>query len=112
MTELQTLIGLQDYDTRIAGLESEAARLPREIQALHTALDEAGKAACALHRKNEVQKEREGLDFVKEKAGVQVNEVRDLRPFQSRMGPVYEFVASKVGKEFMDRLMAAARAAE
>lgn len=79
---------------------------------LRQAVDEAGKAACALHRKNEVQKEREGLDFVKEKAGVQVNEVRDLRPFQSRMGPVYEFVASKVGKEFMDRLMAAARAAE
>ena len=48
MTELQTLIGLQDYDTRIGGLESEAARLPREIQALHTALDEAGKAVEAL----------------------------------------------------------------
>jgi predicted nucleic acid-binding Zn-ribbon protein len=48
VTELQTLIGLQDYDTRIAGLESEAARLPREIEALHAALSEARNVVDAL----------------------------------------------------------------
>ncbi|HSF04770.1 MAG TPA: C4-type zinc ribbon domain-containing protein [Methylomirabilota bacterium] len=48
MTELQTLIGLQDYDTRIATLESEAARLPREIEALHAALSEARNVVEAL----------------------------------------------------------------
>lgn len=48
VSELTTLIRLQDYDTRIAGLESEAARLPREIQALHTALTEARNAVEAL----------------------------------------------------------------
>ena len=74
--------------------------------------DEAGKAACALHRRNEVQKEREGLEFVKEKAGVQVNEVREMKPFQDRMGPVYEAVAARVGREFVDRLVAAAMAAK
>jgi len=42
------LIRLQDHDTRIAGLESEAARLPREIEALHTALTEARNAMEAL----------------------------------------------------------------
>jgi hypothetical protein len=48
VTELQTLIGLQEHDTRIAGLEVEAARLPREIAALHAALTEARKAVEAL----------------------------------------------------------------
>ena len=79
---------------------------------LRQAVDEAGRSACALHRKNEVQKEREGLEFVKDKAGVQVNEVRDMKPFQDRMGAVYDAVAAKVGKEFVERLVAAAKAAK
>ncbi|MGH7390665.1 MAG: zinc ribbon domain-containing protein [Candidatus Rokuibacteriota bacterium] len=43
MTELQTLVHLQEFDTRISGLEAEAARLPRQIEALHAALAEARK---------------------------------------------------------------------
>ncbi len=31
--QLQTLIDLQGFDARISGLESEAARLPRQIEA-------------------------------------------------------------------------------
>src|SRR5919201_1005256 len=42
--QLQTLIDLQGFDGKIAGLESEAARLPRQIEALQTALAEAKKA--------------------------------------------------------------------
>ncbi len=42
---LQTLINLQAIDTRIAALESDAARLPREIAAIHAAVDEAKKQA-------------------------------------------------------------------
>ncbi|MGH7309017.1 MAG: zinc ribbon domain-containing protein [Candidatus Rokuibacteriota bacterium] len=56
MSELATLVHLQDYDTRIAGLESEAARLPREIQALHTALDEARSALDALRARLEASR--------------------------------------------------------
>lgn len=44
MTELKTLVQLQEFDTRIAALEAEAARLPREIAALQAALGEARKA--------------------------------------------------------------------
>ena len=43
--QLQTLINLQAIDTRIAGLEADAARLPREIAAIHAAVEEARKQA-------------------------------------------------------------------
>jgi predicted nucleic acid-binding Zn-ribbon protein len=42
--QLRTLIDLQALDTRIAALEGDLARLPREIAAVHAAGDEAKKA--------------------------------------------------------------------
>lgn len=41
--QLKTLIALQTLDTRIAGLEAEAARLPRDIEALRARIAEAKK---------------------------------------------------------------------
>ena len=38
------------------------------------------------------------------KAGVQINEVKDIKAFQALMKPAYDYVEGKVGKEFMDRL--------
>jgi len=78
---------------------------------LRQVVDEAGKAACALDRKSEVDKEKGELEFIR-KAGVQVNEVKDLKPFQDRMGPAYDVVTTKVGKEWMDRVTAAVKAAQ
>ncbi len=49
--QLQTLIDLQGFDARIAGLESEAARLPRQIEALQAALAEAKKAVETIKAK-------------------------------------------------------------
>jgi uncharacterized protein len=43
MTELETLVHLQEFDTRIAALEGEAARLPKQIEAVHVSLAEARK---------------------------------------------------------------------
>ncbi len=43
MAELETLIHLQEYDTKIAALEAEAARLPKQIEAIQTSLAEAKK---------------------------------------------------------------------
>ena len=37
-SQLETLIALQDLDAKITGLEAEAARLPRQIDAIQTAL--------------------------------------------------------------------------
>src|SRR3989442_4154746 len=75
------------------------------------AVDEAARATCALDRKSEVDKEKGDLDFIR-KSGVQVNEVKDLKPFQDRMAPAYDLVGSKVGKEWMDKIMAAVKAAK
>ena len=78
---------------------------------LRQAVDEAAKATCALDRKAEVDKEKGDLEAIR-KAGVQVNEVKDLKAFQERMGPAYDVVTTKVGKEWMDRVLAAVRAAK
>jgi len=78
---------------------------------LRQAVDEAGKAACAMDRKAELDKERTDLEFIK-KAGVQVNDVKDLKAFKDRMGPAYDLVTTKVGKEWMDKVSAAVKAAQ
>ena len=39
--QLQTLIELQERDSRIAGMEAEAARLPRQLEAIQASLAEA-----------------------------------------------------------------------
>ena len=78
---------------------------------LRQAVDDAAKATCATDRRAEVEKENADLEVIK-KAGVQVNEVKDLQAFQDRMGPVYEIVRAKVGIEYMDRFLAAVKAAK
>ena len=40
-SQLQTLIELQGFDGRIAALETEAARLPKQIEAIQAALADA-----------------------------------------------------------------------
>jgi len=78
---------------------------------LRQAVDDTAKATCAMDRKAEVEKENADLEVIK-KAGVQVNEVKDLQAFQDRMGPVYDIVRAKVGNEYMDRFLAAVKVAK
>lgn len=54
--QLLTLIDLQAYDTRIAALEADAARLPRQIDAINSALAETKKALDALRTKGDATK--------------------------------------------------------
>ena len=54
--QLQTLIELQGFDAKIAGLESEAARLPRQIEAIQAALGEARKAVETIKGKVDTTK--------------------------------------------------------
>lgn len=70
--DLKLLIDLQALDTRVAALESEAVRLPREIDALHAALTEAQKTVEAargqLENARKVQRTKEhDLDDVNTK---------------------------------------------
>jgi len=53
---LLTLIELQAFDTRLAALEAEAARLPVQIEAIHAALASAKKALDALKTKVDTTK--------------------------------------------------------
>ena len=69
MSDIATLIHLQEYDSRIAALDAELARLPREIEALQVALGEARKAAEAIKArldatKKELRTKERDLDDV------------------------------------------------
>jgi predicted nucleic acid-binding Zn-ribbon protein len=47
-SQLTILIDLQKFDSRIAGLETEAARLPKQIEAIQAALADARKTVESL----------------------------------------------------------------
>jgi len=56
--QLLTLIDLQGFDTRIAALEADAARLPKQIAAIHASLAEARSSLDALkHKADATRKE-------------------------------------------------------
>src|SRR5262252_6725015 len=77
---------------------------------LQKVVDDSMKETCVAHRKIEV--EREKLDFeIMKKAGVQINEVKDIKQFQALMKPVYDSVETKVGKDFMTKMNGAIQTA-
>jgi uncharacterized protein len=55
-SQLQTLIDLQGLDGRIAALETEAARLPKQIEAIQAALADAKKTAETIRAKVDATK--------------------------------------------------------
>jgi tripartite ATP-independent transporter DctP family solute receptor len=73
-------------------------------------VDESMRDGCQVHRKVEAEKEKSDFEVMK-KAGVQINEVKDIRAFQALMKPAYDYVEGQVGKDFMTRLRAAVQAA-
>jgi predicted nucleic acid-binding Zn-ribbon protein len=54
--QLLALIDLQSLDTRIAAFEADAARLPKQIDAIHAALAEAKKTVETLRAKADTAK--------------------------------------------------------
>lgn len=54
--QLQTLIDLQGRDSRIAALEAEAARLPRQLEAIQASLAEARTALDAVNARVDATK--------------------------------------------------------
>lgn len=81
--------------------------LPPDLQKV---VDESMKDACQANRRLEVEREKLDFDIMK-KAGVQINEVKDIKQFQALMKPVYDGVEGKVGKDFMTKLNGAIQAA-
>ena len=54
--ELQTLIDLQEFDARIQRLEADAARLPKQIEAIQQALKDAGRTLDMLKQRNDTSR--------------------------------------------------------
>src|SRR5216117_2280506 len=81
--------------------------LPADLKKV---VDETMAVACVQHRQDEVKAEADGLAQMKAR-GMQVNDVKDLRPFQERAQPVWKFLEDKVGKELFDRVITEAKAA-
>lgn len=79
--------------------------LPADLKKV---VDAVAKDTCALDRKAELDSEAGDLELIK-KAGVQITDVGNTRPFRDMMGPVYQEVRVKVGKEWMDRVLDAAK---
>ena len=68
-SQLLTLIDLQSFDTRLAALEAEAARLPKQIEAIQAALADAKKSLDAQRLKadttrKELRTKEKDLDVV------------------------------------------------
>jgi TRAP-type transport system periplasmic protein len=75
---------------------------------LKKTVDAVAKDICALDRKAELDSEAADLELIR-KAGVQITDIADTRPFRDMMGPVYQEVGAKVGKEWLDRVLQAAK---
>jgi predicted nucleic acid-binding Zn-ribbon protein len=75
VSEIATLIHLQEFDSRIAALDAELARLPREIEALQAALGEARKAAEGVKAR---------LDAVKKELRTKERDLDDIAVKRSK----------------------------
>ncbi len=103
--QLLTLIELQAYDTRIAALEAEATRLPKQIEAIHAALAEAKKALEALKAKADTtrkdlrtkEKDLEVVTAKRQKAEARLWEVKNNTEYSAVLAEI-EAIKQEKGK--------------
>jgi predicted nucleic acid-binding Zn-ribbon protein len=92
--QLQTLIDLQGYDARIAALEAEAARLPRQIESLQASLAEARKQAETIKTR---------LDATRKELRTREKDLEVIAAKRSKLeGRLYEV---KTNKEYSAALL-------
>ena len=85
--QLKTLIELQGVDTRIAAHEAEAARLPKEIAAVHAAIETA---------KKDVEAGRTRLDAAKKEQRAREKDLEVVQAKRSKTeGRLYEVKTNK-----------------
>jgi uncharacterized protein len=104
---LQTLINLQAIDTRIAGLEADAARLPREIAAIHAAVEDAkknaeqAKARLDAARKDQraKEKDREVVQAKRSKNEARLYEVKTNKEYSAVLIEIEEIKQEKARME-------------
>jgi uncharacterized protein len=101
--QLRTLIELQALDSRIQGLEAEAARLPREIEAGRAVVDEARKAVEAAKsqldaaRKEVRTRERdlEDIQAKRQKYEAQLYQVKTNKEYSAILAEIEEVKQQK-----------------
>lgn len=105
--ELQTLIELQDFDSRIARLEAEAARLPKEIEAIRSAFAEATRTTEQLRARVEAtrkdlrakEKDLEYVSTKRTKAESRLWEVKTNKEYSAVLLEIEEIKQEKAGIE-------------
>jgi predicted nucleic acid-binding Zn-ribbon protein len=107
VTELETLVQLQEHDTRIAALEAEAARLPREIAALQAALGDARKAVDAARTRLDAarkelrarEKDLDDLAVKRSRAEAKLYEVKTNVEYSAMLAEIEHIKAQKAQAE-------------
>ncbi len=85
--QLRTLIDLQALDARIGALEGDLARLPREIAAVHAAVNEAREA---------VESSKARLDIARKSQRVKETDLEDNRVKRQKFeGQLYQVKTNK-----------------
>ena len=101
--QLKTLIDLQGVDTRIAAHEAEAARLPKEIAAVHAAIEsakkdvEAGKARLDAAKKDQRAREKdlEVVQAKRSKTEGRLYEVKTNKEYSAVLAEIEEIKQEK-----------------
>jgi predicted nucleic acid-binding Zn-ribbon protein len=105
--QLKMLIDLQALDTRIAGLEAEAAKLPREIAAVRAYVDEArkvvdtAKARLDAAKKDTRAKEKdlEVAQAKRQKTEARLYEVKTNKEYSAALLEIEQIKQEKAGIE-------------
>jgi uncharacterized protein len=105
--QLQTLIELQAYDARIAALEAEAARLPKQMEAIQQGLAEAKKTLEALKGKADTtrkdlrakEKDLEVTATKRSKADAKLWEVKTNKEYSAALLEIEEIKQEKAQNE-------------
>ena len=105
--QLRTLIDLQVVDTRIAGLEADAARLPKEIAAIHAAIEEArkhveqtkGRLDSARKDQRAKEKDLEVVQAKRSKTEARLYEVKTNKEYSAVLTEIEEIKQEKARME-------------
>jgi predicted nucleic acid-binding Zn-ribbon protein len=105
--DLEALKDLQTQDTRIAGLEAQVARLPREIEAIQAALGDARKAVETLKARMETtkkdlrtkEKDLEVVATKRSKAESRLYEVKTNKEYSAVLVEIEEIKQEKARTE-------------
>src|SRR5438445_302249 len=127
-SQLLTLIDLQGFDTRISALEADAARLPKQIEAIHSAVAEAKKSLDALKLKADTtrkdlrgkEKDLEVVTAKRSKAEARLWEVKNNVEYSAVLSEIESIKQEKARgeeeilglMELQERLAAETREAE